>query len=217
MASLDSIPALESLPQGTLDAVTRDSRAVRLRPGTVMRPAGERAHSVVLLLSGTVAASHTASSGSEVWLDRWEGPSIADKAVVLDGRTPSTRLVAVTIVTGRLLPRARFLRLLAEEPTVRERVLARLAREVIDTRQRLAEAATLPAVARVAAWLGAQDPARAVAWRASQEQLARVLGLSRVTINRALARLAKAGAVELTSQGVAVVDRQRLATASRQC
>jgi CRP/FNR family transcriptional regulator, cyclic AMP receptor protein len=217
MASLDSVPALESLPQGTLDAVTRDSRAVRLRPGTVIRPAGERAHSVVLLLSGTVAASHTASSGSEVWLDRWEGPSIADKAVVLDGRTPSTRLVAVTIVTGRLLPRARFLRLLEEEPTVRERVLARLAREVIDTRQRLAEAATLPAVARVAAWLGAQDPARPVAWRASQEQLARVLGLSRVTINRALARLAKAGAVELTSQGVAVVDRQRLATASRQC
>jgi len=52
--------------------------------------------------------------------------------------------------------------------------------------------------------------ARSVAWRGSQEQPARLLGLSRVTVNRALARLARAGAVELTARGVVISDQRRL-------
>jgi CRP/FNR family cyclic AMP-dependent transcriptional regulator len=42
--------------------------------------------------------------------------------------------------------------------------------------------------------------------------LARVLGLSRVTVNRALARLSQAGAVELTPYGILIADRTRLNT-----
>nr|WP_230417251.1 helix-turn-helix domain-containing protein [Micromonospora tarapacensis] len=74
----------------------------------------------------------------------------------------------------------------------------------------LAQAVTLPAVAQVAAWLNAQDPSDRVAWRGSQEQLARMLGLSRVTVNRALARLTGVGAVRLTGQGIVVTDRRQL-------
>src|SRR6266542_3876346 len=43
-----------------------------------------------------------------------------------------------------------------------------------------------------------------------KEQLARTLGLSRVTVNRALARLSGAGAIRLTARGIVVADRQRL-------
>lgn len=73
---------------------------------------------------------------------------------------------------------------------------------------------TLPAVAQVAAWLGAQDPADRVAWRGTQEQLGRALGLSRVTVNRALGRLAGLGAIERTPRGVVVIDRGRLDSAA---
>jgi CRP/FNR family transcriptional regulator, cyclic AMP receptor protein len=78
-------------------------------------------------------------------------------------------------------------------------------------RRRLAGAATLPAVARVAAWLHAQEPAGRIVWRGSQEELAWALGLSRVTVNRALGRLAGAGVVAVTRHGVVVQDRERLA------
>jgi CRP/FNR family cyclic AMP-dependent transcriptional regulator len=44
----------------------------------------------------------------------------------------------------------------------------------------------------------------------SQEHLARLLGLSRVTVNRALARLSRAGAVRRTSHGIVIADRVRL-------
>ncbi|MER7891676.1 Crp/Fnr family transcriptional regulator [Micromonospora sp. NPDC094482] len=210
MTSLDLIPALRALSPVELEAVARDSRAVRFGAGALIRPAGEQASAVVLLLSGTVVATHAAPTGVEVWPDQWTGPAIVDKSAVLDGGTPSTGLVAITGVTARLLPRIRFLRLLDDEQSVRRHVLGQLARDAMAGRQRLAQAVTLPAVARVAAWLNAQDPADRVAWRGSQEQLARMLGLSRVTINRALARLTAAGAVRLTEQGIVIDDRGRL-------
>jgi CRP-like cAMP-binding protein len=210
MSSLDCIPALRALSPVELEAVARDSRAVRFGAGTVIRPAGEQPSAVVLLLSGTVVATHTAPSGGEVWPDQWTGPAIVDKSAVLDSGAPSTGLVAITGVTARLLPRIRFLRLLDEQQSVRKHVLGQLARDAMATRRRLAQAVTLPAVAQVAAWLNAQDPADRVAWRGSQEQLARMLGLSRVTINRALTRLTAAGAVRLTGQGIVIADRGRL-------
>jgi CRP-like cAMP-binding protein len=210
MTSLGSIPALRGLLPPVLEAVARDSRAAEFGAGAVMRPAGEQARSVVLLLSGTVAAVHAGRSSNEVWPEQWVGPAIADKPAVLDGGVPPTGLVAVTAVAARLLPRDRFLRLLADEQSVREHVLGRLAGDVMAGRRRFAQAVTMPAAARVAAWLNGQDPADRVAWRGSQEQLARVLGLSRVTVNRALARLAAAGAVRLTAHGIVIADRGRL-------
>ncbi|MEU8301174.1 Crp/Fnr family transcriptional regulator [Micromonospora sp. NPDC048909] len=210
MTSLDLIPALRALSPVELEAVARDSRAVRFGAGALIRPAGEQVSAVVLLLSGTVVATHAAPTGGEVWPDQWTGPAIVDKSAVLDGGRPSTGLVAITGVTARLLPRIRFLRLLDDEQSVRRHVLGQLARDAMASRRRLAQAVTLPAVARVAAWLNAQDPADRVAWRGSQEQLARMLGLSRVTINRALARLTAAGAVRLTEQGIVIDDRGRL-------
>jgi len=77
------------------------------------------------------------------------------------------------------------------------------------SRRRFVQAVTRPAVAKVAVWLS--DQPRRVAWHGSQEQLAHVLGLSRVTTNRALARLVRAGAVELTGRGIVIADRTHLA------
>jgi CRP/FNR family cyclic AMP-dependent transcriptional regulator len=210
MSSLASIPAFQALLPAALEAVARDSRSVRFGADAVIRHTGDPIRAVVLLLSGTVVASYTGPSGVEVWPARWEGPAIVDKPSVLDGGRPLTTLVAKTECVARLLPRAGFLRLLAEEESVRKHVLNRLAQDVLASRRRLAQAVTLPAVAQVAAWLNARDPAHAVAWRGSQEDLAHVLGLSRVTVNRALARLAQAGALRLTPNGIIIIDHQRL-------
>ncbi|WP_229075109.1 Crp/Fnr family transcriptional regulator [Actinoplanes sp. DH11] len=56
-----------------------------------------------------------------------------------------------------------------------------------------------------------RSPHHPIAWRGSQEQLARVLGLSRVTVNRALARLTRAGAVTVTPHGIVIADPAALA------
>jgi len=201
MTSLAAIPAFGALGAAALDALGADSRAARYPAGTVVRPDG----AVVLLLAGTMVVDVTAASGARVWPARWEGPVIVDKASVLGGAVPPAELLATTACRVRLLPRSRFLRLLDEEPAVRRHIVARLAGEALDQRHRVAQAATAPALVRVAAWLDA-----AVTWRGSQEELAHLLGLSRVTVNRALARLAAAGAVRRERYGIVVVDRDRL-------
>lgn len=201
MTSLAAIPAFGTLAPEVLDALGADSRPARYRAGTVVRPRG----SVVLLLAGTMVVDVTSASGARVWPARWEGPVIVDKASVLGGAVPVGELLATTACRVRLLPRARFLRLLDEEPAVRRHIIARLAREALDQRDRVAQAATVPALARVAAWL-----AGAAGWRGSQEELAHMLGLSRVTVNRALTRLTAAGAVRRLRHGVVVLDENRL-------
>jgi CRP/FNR family cyclic AMP-dependent transcriptional regulator len=210
MTSLGAIPALRDLPPAALRAVARRSSPAAFGAGALIRPAGEPVSTVLLLLSGSVAAVHVAASGRQVWTQQWTGPAIADKPATLDTGTPSTGLMAVTAVSARLLSRSRFLRLLEEQESVRTHVLGQLAGDVMTGRRRLAGAVTLPAVAQVAAWLHAQEPADRVVWRGSQEELAWLLGLSRVTVNRALAQLAGAGVVALTRHGIVVSDRARL-------
>ncbi|MFG1674950.1 Crp/Fnr family transcriptional regulator [Micromonospora sp. NPDC049282] len=194
-----------------LDELAGRTRAARLAAGTVLRPAGGVARDAVFLLSGTLVATHTSLGGVEAWPDRWVGPAIADKPATLAGGPSPTGLAALTAVAVRLLPRTGFLRLLDDQPTVRRHALAQVAREAVAVRSRLARAVTLPAVAQVAAWLSEQDRDPRFAWRGSQEQLARVLGLSRVTVNRALAHLSRAGAITVTARGVLIVDHKRLA------
>lgn len=206
MTSLAGIPAFVSLPGDVLAGVATQARPVRYRAGSVVRPAGSAPESVLLLLGGTVVAAYTGQAGSQMWPARWGGPAIVDKPSALGGPATAGSLIATTPVAGLLLPHERFLGLLEEHEPVRRHVLGRLAAEALSLRERLADAATLPAVARVARWLLA-----AGAWHGSQEELARALGLSRVTVNRALGRLAGAAAVRLTPGGVRVADPARLA------
>jgi CRP/FNR family transcriptional regulator, cyclic AMP receptor protein len=186
--------------------VVRHTRPVTYRAGAVVRAAGAAPDGVLLLLTGTVVAADAAPSGGQLWPARWDGPAIVDKPASLGGPPASGALVATTRCGGRLLSHTRFLRLLDEHPPVRRHVLDRLAADALALRERLAEAASLPALARVARWLLA-----AGGWHGSQEDLARTLGLNRVTVNRALGQLARAAAVRLTPGGVRVVDPNRLA------
>jgi CRP/FNR family cyclic AMP-dependent transcriptional regulator len=211
VTSLGTIPALRDLPPDRLADLGRRARPARFAAGDTLRRPGDRASDVVFLLTGTVVATHDTASGGEVWPARWTGPAIADKPAVLSGEPSPTGLRAITAPTAGLLPAAGFLRLLHDEPQVRAHVLAALARDALTGRRELLHAVTLPAVARIASCLLDQDPQRRTAWPGTQDELARVLGLSRVTVNRALSRLTRAAAIQLTPGGITVTDRTRLA------
>ena len=212
MTSLAAVPALRSLAPDALDALVRRTREVHFSAGTVLRAPSKSPRFVIFLLAGTVVATYDTPSGVPVWPARWSGPAIVDKAAQLGGEVPVTGLMTLTAASARLLPSAGFLNLLEGEPSVRTHVLAQLARDAMTDRRRLVHAATLPALTHLAVWLNEQNPDHGVAWRGSQEQLACLLGRSRVTVNRALARLTRVGAVKLTAHGVVVADRARLST-----
>ncbi|MEV4540612.1 Crp/Fnr family transcriptional regulator [Micromonospora echinaurantiaca] len=211
MTAISDIPALRHADPATLRQLVRSSRPVRFPAGTVLRRAGEPSP-FLLLLTGTVVSRHVTPAGGEVWPARWTGPTIVDKPALLADTVPATDLLAVEAGTARLLPRADFRLLLDREEGVRAHVLRHLARDALAGRDRLATTTTQPTPVRVAAFLLAAGDA---GWRGSQEDLARVLGLSRVTVNRALRRLALTGAVRPGRRGVVVTDPCRLADLAR--
>ncbi|MGW6056138.1 Crp/Fnr family transcriptional regulator [Streptomyces sp. NPDC055189] len=154
--------------------------------GDTLRREGEPAHDLVLLLSGRVAAISVTAQGAVVRHGAWERPCALDKTAVIDGRGHTATFTAQTQVHVRALPRDVFLSLVEDVAAVRGHVLHVLAAEARRQQERVV-ASLLPAPARLAAWLlGSADPAGVVRLPASQQQLAESLGLTRVTVNRAL-------------------------------
>lgn len=107
-----------------------------------------------------------------------------------------------------------FWALLREQHQMREHVLRYLALQVGQTRIALAARATGPALTQLARWLlTASGPGArpTVGLPAGQQGLAEELGLSRVTVNRALQQLARAGTISLRPRAITVLDPAGLA------
>jgi CRP/FNR family transcriptional regulator, cyclic AMP receptor protein len=108
-----------------------------------------------------------------------------------------------------------FRALLCEQHQMREHVLRYLALQVGQARAAPAARATDPARTRLAHWpLTATGPGAtpAIGLPAGQQGLAEELGLSRVTVNRALQQLARAGAIRLRPWAIIVLDPAGLAS-----
>lgn len=201
-------PFLSSLDADRRYRLWQRCRWNRWDAGAVIRGEGDPADGLLLLLDGAVALIRYTRAGDELRLASLQAPCAVDKAAVLRARDHSVTVVAGSDCVVAVLPRDALLDLLDREPEVRRHVLAHLAGEVHAHRERLAVAALGGGVERVAAWLLTglqQGGAGDVALPGSQDGLARELGLSRVTVNRALKQLERAGVLRVR-RGVVVVE-----------
>jgi CRP/FNR family transcriptional regulator len=193
---LAEIPLLASLPPARLAKGWAGSRPERYGSGEVLRREGEPADRLVLLLGGRVAATSVTARGTVVRHGAWARPCALDKTAVIDGQGHTATFTAETEARVRTLPRDAFLSLIDDAATVRGHVLRVLAAEARRQQERVVDA-LLPAQARLAAWLLREaDPDGTVRLPASQQQLAELLGLTRVTVNRALGTLRRDGLIE---------------------
>lgn len=187
---------MAGLPQARLAEAWAASKAEHYGVGDALRREGEPAHELVLLLSGRVAATSVTAGGLVVRHGIWARPCALDKTAVIDGRGHTATFTAETEVCVRTLPRLAFLALVEDVATVRGHVLRTLAAETRRQQERVVDA-LLPAQARLAAWmLRAADTEGVVQLPASQQQLAELLGLTRVTVNRALGAFRRDGLIE---------------------
>ncbi|MCI3245200.1 MULTISPECIES: Crp/Fnr family transcriptional regulator [Streptomyces] len=195
-ARLREVPLFAALPDDGLRRLWQASVPRRYDRGEVLRAQGEPAEHLLVLLDGRTAASATTSGGRVVRFGAWSGPCALDKVALLDGAGHTATFTALTPCAVRAVPRPRFMALLDDSTAVRAHVLRLLAAQARAQQHRLTDAATLPCEARLAAWL--LDTATAdgqVALDGSQRDLADLLGVTRVTINRALSRLRHDGLI----------------------
>ena len=190
--SLAKIPLLGMLTEVRLRTLWARSRPHRYVARQVLRNAGDPATHLLLLLHGRVAATVTTFAGRIVRFGDFAAPCALDKVAVIDGRGHTATLTALTACAVRSLPRDLFYTLVDSAPAARRHVLRVLADHARHEQERFAATATLSTETRLAAWLleqaGRTSESR-VTLPGSQESLADLLGVTRVTISRALMRL----------------------------
>ncbi|MEO3766860.1 Crp/Fnr family transcriptional regulator [Streptomyces sp. B8F3] len=213
-AALRGVPLLRDLPPDRLRTLWHASLPRRYAAGEVLRTAGDPAGHLLLLLDGRVAATVVSAGGRVVRVGAWAGPCALDKVAVIDDRGHTATFTALAPCTVRSLPRAGFLALVDDATAVRAHVLRTLAAQARDQQTRFTAAATLPAPARLAAWLLAEAArlrSRRVPLPGGQQALADHLGVTRVTLNRALSGLRRDGVLTYARGEVEIIAPETLA------
>lgn len=123
----------------------------------------------------------------------------------------------MTSVRLRLLPAGELFALIDEVPAVRRHVLAYLAGQVDRRQEDLVRAAFDDGITRVARWLlrSARRSGPRVVLLGGQEGLADALGVTRVSVNRALQVLVRERLINVEPGAVTVLEARRLADRAR--
>lgn len=206
--AIQELPLLADLPPKALASLTAVARHRRYPAGQILCTEGDPADHLTVLLAGEVAESVCAPDGREVVVAAYGAPAGIGKVALLDRGTHPTTVTARTPVEVAVLPRDPLLRTVTEHPASAARLLATLARMVRERDQHRVDAVLLSAPTRVARWLSRRTEAggETVSLPGGQAGLAAELGLSRVTVNRALQALRTRGLVAVSPGAVRVVD-----------
>jgi CRP/FNR family cyclic AMP-dependent transcriptional regulator len=182
--------------------------------GEVIRLQDEPADQLLVLLSGSVVASSAAVSGRTLRLGEFHAPCVLDKIAVIDGNGHSATYAAIDRCVLRAIPRRRFVELVDDLPAVRRHVIRVLAEQVRGQQRRLLAVTAPRADSRLASWLLEQAAARsslAVALPHRQQDLAEILGVTRVTVSRVLAELGQRGLIRRRGREVEIAAPELLA------
>lgn len=209
------VPLLRVLPRPRVEELARELPIRVVPAGQVLARAGDPAEYLLIVQSGSLVAVHETPTGTRVRLAAVSGPCTLDKAATLHEAVHTATWTAATACRVRLLPARVLLQLLDQEPALREHVLRYLAADVNTHRRSWARRAAPDPVAQVADWLVEAERAvgPSIPLPAGQQGLGEELGLSRVTVNRALSALAAAGAIRVRPRLVDVQDFTYLTTA----
>jgi len=216
-ADLARVPMLAEVSGERLRHLAAAHPVRHFRAGSVLLRQGAPATHLLIMLDGQASAVVDHPAGDRSRYPLMPGPCVIDKAAVLAAGTYPATWMATTPGRAVVLSAPAFWTLLRQQPPIREHVLRYLARQVGQSRDALAASAAGPAVSRLARWLltaSASGATPTVCLPAGQQGLAEELGLSRVTVNRALQQLARAGIVSVRPRAIAVLDPAKLAPAT---
>lgn len=213
LALLAAVPLFTGVDRDRLDRLAARSTARQVAAGTVVALRGQPAERLIVVASGALLATHETAGGRRLRLGEFGGPCAVDKVAVLDGRGYSATWQAASPSRLRLVPAAALLDLLDDVPAVRRHVLAHLSRQVRERQDELVHVAFSGAVERTAGWLvrAVERAGTTVRLPGGQEGLAEAIGMTRVSVNRALRELARDGLVRVEPGAVVVLAPELLA------
>ncbi|MGW4470025.1 Crp/Fnr family transcriptional regulator [Nonomuraea sp. NPDC004354] len=214
---LAAVPLFSMLKDARLERLAEQCPPREVPAGATVARFGDPAQHLVILEQGTLSATYDTGDGSKVRFATVTGPCVIDKAAVLDGGAHTATWTASATCRVRFLPVSLLRGLIDEVPALRDHVLRHLSGQVNrDRRAHVRRAAPRPVV-QIADWVAEsmREQGSRITLPGAQQGLGEEIGLSRVTVNRALRVLAEAGAIRVEPGVIVVLDPRRLSAMSR--
>lgn len=197
-------PAFTQLPATLAAEVERQALPMNAPAGAVLFDTGVACQALPLVLSGSIRVSKRAENGREI---RLYGVNPGELCIVtlsclLGANAYPATGIAESAVSALALPRALFMRLMAEHPPFRDAVFALFADRLTGLMALVEEVAFRKLDQRLAAWLVARGPVIL----ASHQVIAQELGSVREIVSRLLKQFEDQNTVRLGRERIDVLD-----------
>jgi CRP/FNR family transcriptional regulator len=201
-------PALQGLPEAALAALRAEARLVALPAGVLLFQPGQSCPGLPLLLEGRVKVSQIGANGRQLVLYRVRPGEtcVVTTGCLLDASVYAAQGEVEQPALAVSLPPALALGLIDAHAPFRTLVFGQFSRR-LQTLMAVVDAVAFHRLdERLAAWLLARGP-----WIAMTHQaIADELGSAREVVTRVLRQFADEGLLQVSRDGIAVRDRQRL-------
>jgi CRP/FNR family transcriptional regulator, cyclic AMP receptor protein len=211
-------PLFATLSPETAQALRDQMREQEFDRGAVIFAEGDPGDRLYLILNGRVTLGQGSHDGREALIAvLGEGDMFGELSLFDPGPRASTA-TAITPVNVASMSRARLRPWLTEHPEVAEALLQALAERLRTANRAMADLVFVDVPGRVAKVLvrladrfgDKEGDDYVVHHELTQEELARLVGASRETVNKALADFATRQWIRLESRGVILLDIERL-------
>ncbi len=211
---LEIFPVFRSLPAGVTDGLLAGANPLEVPAGTVMFESSSPCQAFPMLLKGAIRVAKTTENGRELLLYRvTPGEScILTSSCLLGNATYPARGVAESDLSGIVLSKAMFRKLVEESPVFRDYVFDMFASRLSDLMVLVEEVAFRRLDQRLAGILLAKGTPML---NVTHQGLADELGSAREIISRLLKSFEEQGWVELGRQQIRVADSVALAALAR--
>jgi CRP/FNR family transcriptional regulator len=200
---LEQVPLFASLTAGQRYDLEQHTTVHQLPRETVLAVEGQPVERLFVVHTGRVAAFRHAESGRQAHIRTDDAPVVIDKATAIAGTRQLFTWIALTPAVVRYLPRQTFLDLLRTEPSVSLQTAMHLATQANLARDHYLRAATESTPQRIMDRLRLlANQTGAVRLPNGQAGLATELGISRVTVSRALRHLAERGHLTMSGRTI---------------
>ncbi len=212
--ALAHVPIFAPLGEGDRRALASRLRAHRYAPNEIVFHRGDPGTHLYILVAGTVKIALPDEYGHEAVVALLRGGDVFGDLAVFDDSPRSATVVTVTESVCLLLSREDFLAVLERSPAAMREMLRILAKTIRRSTNRVEDLVFLDVPSRVAkclldlADLGG-TPVTEISM--TQDDLAAMVGATRVSVNRVLAGLESRGIVGIGRRRIEIKDREKLA------
>jgi CRP/FNR family cyclic AMP-dependent transcriptional regulator len=216
---LENVPFLAALDPADREALAGYMRPRQFRRGDIIFHKDDPGHALFIVEEGSVRIYLPGLQGADLTLALLGRGDFFGDLSLLDGAPRSATAAAAADSALLVLDRSDFVRLVSSRPTATLAVLAVVARRLRETDEMASDLAFMNAGGRLAKKLLelAASPGMQRAdgilldVRLTQEEIANMIGVTRESVNRNLARLRRAGLVRTEGRRLLIRDPEGLA------